>query len=252
MLLIISISDVKLFLKNTVINLITSSHIQIIMINKIIRYCLYCIFGLFNTFLSAQTVYLAEVGFNGGGSYLIDDMNEIPFINPKIDFGVTYRHNFNQRFSAHAEWNSSNFDYDPTGIKKNTEVNMIDFCGEFNFFDLIKRDYKPKSKSFSPYIFTGYGVALTENTIKSFPFGVGYIPFGIGFKYKMGNRINLNGKWAHRILLNDNIEGITGPLNGTNLLNNDLLSTYTIGISYDFWERPCDCKNSYKLSNKKK
>ena len=31
-------------------------------------------------------------------------------------------------------------------------------------------------------------------------------------------------------------------LNGTNIFNNDLLSTLTVGISFDFWMKQCDCK----------
>lgn len=216
------------------------------MTNRIIRYSLFCIFSLFITQLSAQTNYLAEIGINGGGSYMLDDINGTPFKNPKFDFGIIYRQNFNERLSAHAEWNSTSLDsYSINNEMSPISLNTIDLCGEFNFFDLIKKEYKPMSRSFSPYIFTGIGMAFTPNTVSAFPFGTGYIPFGIGLKFKMGNRFNLNAKWAHRLMFNDNIESITGPLNGTNFLNNDVASTYTIGISFDFWERPCDCNNSH-------
>jgi hypothetical protein len=36
-------------------------------------------------------------------------------------------------------------------------------------------------------------------------------------------------------------------LNGTNVFNNDLLSTITIGISYDIWKKKCDCLNNNGL-----
>jgi hypothetical protein len=218
------------------------------MVNRLIRFSLVCIFSLFIIQLSAQTDYLAEIGVNGGGSYMLDNQNGIPFRNSKLDFGLVYRHNFNERLSAHAEWNNTKIAYYNKLSAIPNEIiglNMIDICGEFNFFDLIKKQYKPKSKSFSPYIFTGLGWAMTSNS------NCFNIPFGIGFKYKMGNRLNLNAKWAHRITLNDEIEGVISPLNGTNILNNDFISTYTIGISYDFWKRPCDCNNSFRNRNKK-
>jgi hypothetical protein len=31
-------------------------------------------------------------------------------------------------------------------------------------------------------------------------------------------------------------------INGTNIFNNDLLSTLTFGISFDFWKKQCECK----------
>ena len=218
------------------------------MVNRLIRFSLVCIFSLFIIQLSAQTDYLAEIGVNGGGSYMLDNQNGIPFKNSKLNFGLVYRHNFNERLSVHAEWNNTKIAYQNKLSSIPNQIiglNMFDLCGEFNYFDLIKKQYKPKSKSFSPYIFTGLGWAMT-NYSSCFN-----IPFGVGFKYKMGNRINLNAKWAHRITLNDEIEGVISPLNGTNILNNDFISTYTIGISYDFWKRPCDCNNSFRNRNKK-
>ncbi|MDO9153303.1 MAG: DUF6089 family protein [Paludibacter sp.] len=224
------------------------------MIYRIIRCSLAVLFSLFVFQLPAQSDYLAEIGINAGGSYMLDNHNGVPFKNSKLDFGVIYRHNFNERLSAHAEWNNTRISFfnqfsalpiDTIGL------NMIDFCGEFNFFDLIKKEYKPMSKSFSPYIFAGLGMAFTQNTVSVFPFGYGYIPFGIGIKYKMGNRFNVNAKWAHRLIFNDKIEGTESVLNGTNFLNNDLNSTFTIGVSYDFWKKPCDCNNSHLLKKKK-
>jgi len=212
---------------------------------KIIRFSLFGIFCLILTQLSAQTNYLAEIGVNAGGSYVLGDINSIPFKHQQLDFGLIYRQNFNERISAHAEWNISGLYHKDliNNVFDTVMVNMVDLCGEFNFFDLIKKEYKPMSKSFSPYIFTGIGMAYTTQSGVIFN-----IPFGIGFKYKLGNRINLNAKWAHRLMFNDKIDGVVGPLNGSNFLNNDLVSTYTIGVSYDFWEKPCNCNKSHEIS----
>ena len=188
----------------------------------------------------AQTDYLAEIGVNGGLSYLIDDKSSLPFQEPAIDWGLIYRHNFNERFSAHLEFNSTKqiFYAGSALLPVDTiGLNMFDLCGEFNFFDLIKKEYKIQSRSFSPYIFAGAGWAFNSNS-NGFN-----LPFGVGFKYKVGHRINLNAKWANRLMFHDRIEGIEGKLNGTNFLKNDLISTFTIGVSYDFWKRPCDCQN---------
>lgn len=186
----------------------------------------------------SQSEYLAEMGFNGGISYLLDDKNSLPFSGPYLDLGLIYRHNFNERFSAHLEWNNTR-NRIHTDIPDTVMLNMIDLCGEFNFFDLIKRQYKPRSTNFSPYIFAGAGWAV-NNYANGFN-----LPFGVGVKYKMGNRFNLNVKWVHRLMFNDKIDGLEGELNGWNFMNNDLISTFTLGVTFDFWKRPCDCNTSF-------
>ena len=72
------------------------------------------------------------------------------------------------------------------------------------------------------------------------------IPFGIGLKVKLGNRWNLNTQWCNRLYFSDKIEGVSNfdnpnNLNGNNILNNDLISSLTIGISYNIWRKSCDC-----------
>jgi len=205
--------------------------------SKFIIFISGCLFLLVST-VRSQSEYLAELGVNGGISYLLDDKNSVPFNNPFLDLGLIYRHNFNERLSAHLAWNNTrNIYFNPLDT---IMLNIIDLCGEFNFFDLIKRQYKPKSTNFSPYIFAGAGFAFNQQTS-------GFnIPFGVGIKYKLGNRFNLNAQWAHRLMLNtDKIEGIESALNGSNFMNKDLVSTFTIGLSYDFWKRPCDCKTKF-------
>ena len=88
-----------------------------------------------------------------------------------------------------------------------------------------------------------------------------YIPVGIGLKWKFMPRWQLQACWQHQIYFADNIEGyLSGydkegvinnnrpgilnnshDLNGMNIFNNDLTSTLTIGIVFEFGrnERPC-------------
>ena len=76
-------------------------------------------------------------------------------------------------------------------------------------------------------------------------------------KVKLGQRCNLNVQWTTRLLLADNLEGVKtlnnpGGLNGSNPFNNDLLSTLTVGISFDIWKKLCDCENSTVMKDKHK
>jgi hypothetical protein len=118
---------------------------------------------------------------------------------------------------------------------------------------LEKDEYKQFSKIFSPYIFAGIGMmnySYKKDTTGSASSKLSpSIPFGIGIKVKLGSRWNLNAQWTNRLLLADNLEGVPklnnqNKLNGTNAFNNDLLSTFTIGISYDIWKKNCNCENS--------
>ena len=79
---------------------------------------------------------------------------------------------------------------------------------------------------------------------------------GIGMKWKFADRWQLHVVWQHQIYFVDNIEGLpaldgrTNPavgggrygLNGTNILNNDLTSTLTLGIVFEFAKEKKICK----------
>ena len=81
----------------------------------------------------------------------------------------------------------------------------------------------------------------------SLPFGVS-IPFGVGFKMMIGDRLNLNVIWSSRMMFSDDLEGkkvFNDPakLNGTNIFNNDMLSTLSVGITLNIWKKKCDCSS---------
>jgi len=232
---------------------------------KLIRFFILGVLALNTCYLSAQVVeldeYKAEIGLNGGGSYYLGDANSQLFKNMQLAYGGFFRYILNQRIAFRAELNSAliagKFNYLNFPIILNNTIYSADICGEFNFFDLERNPYKRLSKTFSPYIFAGAGM-IYSNSIKA------SIPFGIGMKVKLAKRWNLNVQWSNRLLFGDNLEGnvrwqnslsldnlewvpnLNNPnkLNGSNPFNNDLLSTLTIGISYDIWKKPCDCVNS--------
>lgn len=206
----------------------------------------------FTELQAQEEVYHAEIGINGGGSYYLGDANSIPFNNIQPAFGVIYRQKFNPRFAAHLSWSYTSIE--GTGVINNSTnidfantINALDLCGEFNFFDLEKKEYKPFSKTYSPFIYAGVGYMFypyngTNESMYS------YI-FGVGFKKMLSSRFNLNVMWTHRLLLTDQMEGVIQldnlpHLNGSNLFNDDLLSTLTIGITFNIWKDKCDCLTS--------
>lgn len=224
---------------------------------KLIRLVVFVIAPFFTTLLSAQEklpdmdVYKAEIGVTGGGSYYLGDANNKLFYNLQPSYGGFFRYVLDTRIAFRAELNSAlikgNFSYLNSPIVINNTVYSVDICGEFNFFDLENNPYKRFSKKFSPYIFAGIGGMTDLYMGQKLP--EISIPFGVGMKFKLGNRWNLNIQWSNKLLLSDQMEGIPAlnnpaQLNGSNVFNNDLLSTITVGISFDIWKKECDCLNS--------
>ena len=213
---------------------------------------------LFTTTLSissinAQENYRAEIGIHGGGSFYLGDANNALFKNMQPAFGLIYRQKFNPRIAAHINWNNSLVKGsgtlpDGTTVEFNNSVNAIDFCGEFNFFDLEKKEYKPFSKTFSPFIFAGIGGMIYNSEIaQTFSESIS-IPFGVGFKVMLGERFNLNLIWSNRLLFSDKLEGIeslndASRLNGSNIFNKDLLSTISLGLTFNIFKDKCDCSD---------
>lgn len=79
--------------------------------------------------------------------------------------------------------------YTGTSIDFSNQIHALDFCGEFNFFDLEKKDYKPFSKTYSPFIYAGVGAMLynyegKQDFMFSYPFGVGLKNAWTPFEFK--------------------------------------------------------------------
>ena len=213
---------------------------------KLIRFSVLCVFALFSANSIAQNEYQAEIGLSSGGSYYLGDANNKLFNNMQFVYGGFLRYNFNPRFALKAELINTSVVVAKYNI--NNALFAADLCGEFNFFDLEQNTSNRFSKSFSPFIFAGVGMMTDLYINQKFP--EPSFPFGIGVKVKLAERWNLTGQWSNRILLfSDNMENNTNfsnpnNLNGSNIFNNDLLSTITVGISYNFWEKPCKCLNN--------
>ena len=243
---------IKLKHKNYVVSLIKYTHTNHVNMKKI-RLLFISILIFQSVFVSSQVpdiqVYEAEVGINGGGSFYLGEANNILFNNIQPEFGGFFRYLLNSRIAFKAELTSTSVS--GNGFNQNS-IYIGDLLGEFNFFDLEQNPYKQFSKIYSPYIFTGISLFTDVCYDQQFPeFG---IPFGVGLKVKLGNRWNLNAQWTSRLLFADNIEGTTSTgdhdsfnnpnnLNGSNTFNNDLISTFSIGISYNILKKQCDCLN---------
>ncbi|MDR0811389.1 MAG: DUF6089 family protein, partial [Paludibacter sp.] len=172
----------------------------------------------------AQDFYYAEAGVNGGLSNYTGEIRKNLFEEPSLAYGLIYRQKFNTRMAVHANWNMTRLVSKEFSEIRNT-VNYVDVCGEFNFFDLEKRVYKPFSKEYSPFIFAGPALFIYEYERKP-QIDLG-LSVGVGMKVILGKHVNFNAMFAYRLLGTDKIEGrkeFDNPLglNGANPLNNDM------------------------------
>ena len=219
---------------------------------KVIRYLLFTVLVVPALNGYAQEKYRGEIGPSAGTSFYIGDANTKLFANQNFTYGLQYRHKFNSRLAVTGEWNSTKVSGDATLLNNtvvafSNPVNAFDLSGEFNFFDLEDKPYKPFSQKYCTFIFAGVGSMLYDYEMQ------GQIKFsyliGAGVKFMLGKRMNLNFRWSNRLLLTDQLEGIRPlnniyDLNGSNLLNNDLLSTLSVGLTINIFKERCDC-NTY-------
>ena len=208
--------------------------------------------------------YRAEVGFQTGMSLYSGDVNSVADLNLysrnlkniRADFGLIFRYRFNQRLALR-------MGYDYTKVKggytyrSGTEnftanldnpLHMAEIRGEFNFFDLENNPYKRFSKKYTPFIFAGTGMIFVPKyrSLESNSNKLLSIPLGVGFKWKMAEKLNFNIVYTHRWIAGDFLEGkpeFDNPVPKTvsNPINYDRLSEISIGFTYDFWVRNCDC-----------
>lgn len=220
--------------------------------------------GSVGIFAQDSQEYLAEIGIQGGGNIYTGDVNSIGtkglfsdnLSNLKSDFGAFFRYKLNKRIAFR-------LGYDRTGVKgdyhyyindikntatlNNSGIGLVDLWGEYNFFDLENNKFRRYSKTYSPYIFAGIGYASMPNSNTQSTSAI-TLPFGFGVKFLLAPRWNLNLQWTNHLLFKDNLEGLSefdnpNPSTRQNLMNNDLLSGLTIGLSFNFWEKSCDCNN---------
>jgi hypothetical protein len=216
------------------------------MIFKAIKKIALVIFFSFISFsVIAQDEFRIEMGPVFGSSLYMGDAKIAYPKNAEITYGWLFRYRFNERLALRTEWNMTKVS--GTYSKKfRNDVNTLDVCGEFNFFDYVHHSYKLTGRRYSPYIFLGAGIMVYPYESSSFEINPS-ASFGAGFKIKATKRLNVNLQYSERLLFADNMEGIgelnnANKLNGTNFLNNDFLSSFTVSITFDLWRKSKDCK----------
>ena len=180
--------------------------------------------------LSAQevTTFMFDGGIQGGYSYIIGDSG----FDSYVVAGIHVRYKFDQRWSLRAQVQQHVY-------PAKSEWENIDISAEYNFFRYGIDEYDLRVKAVSPFIAIGVGITSTLKELKTDPVsGLKrvYVPIGIGVKWKFADKWQLQATWQHQVYLTrDDLDkmGWDGAI--TNIMNNDVLSTFTVGLSIDFF-----------------
>ncbi len=177
-----------------------------------------------------------ELGFFGGGSYYIGD------INPRSHFtgslpaaGIFFRYSTNYRYAFRFGFNygeisgndasSSEADQKERNLSFKSQVYELNTTAEFNFVEYRIGHDKYK---FTMYVFAGLAGYYfdpkasnngsfeslrnyhTESQSKSYPKYQVSVPFGVGLKWNVGERCGIGIEWGPRRTFTDYLDDIKG------------------------------------------
>jgi hypothetical protein len=191
----------------------------------------------------------ADIGIYGGSSFYLGDLNPtVPFKDNSYSFGGIYRYNINKRYAIrgnlyYANIKGSDFNNKyPQFQQKSFSTNLLDAAVQFEFNYLPYLPTKNKY-DFSTYLSAGLGYSSIMGSnvnANSHP----TIPFGIGFKINITNRLSAGSEWTFRKTFNDNVDGlssVTDPLQSSTIHNNDWYSFFGLFITYKFFKFAENC-----------
>lgn len=198
--------------------------------------------------------YLCELGLQGGCGYYVGDAAAHIFMHPREAYGVHFRYKFTKRWAIQAKVSGQRimgYDYTMRGEKLDTkwqsQLVNADVMAEFNFFRFGDTNVNDsRIKPYTPYIFIGLGAGVSGVGNEKMS-ASGYIPLGIGFKWKFSEHCGLNIAWQHNIYFADDLEGKNElnnkyHMNGWNWMNCDVTGMLTAGIVFEFAQAPKSCR----------
>lgn len=212
--------------------------------------------------------YRCEVGVQLGGGYYVGDVNKHIFMTPLEVYGGQFRYKFDQRWALQVKAQRQRLSFEYKSTTYYNPVLHLDATAEFNFFRFGIDAHDRRVKRFTPFVFLGIGASVFARDashkghtdypllngqqpllVQAKEVGAGiYLPVGFGLKWKFHERWQLQAAWQHQVYVikGDGLEGLAelddpDNMNGTNILNNDYVSTMTIGVVYEFARKKRIC-----------
>ena len=221
------------------------------------KYILIIICGALCSVMHAQTngqPFLCEFGLQGGCGYYVGDATPHIFMNPREAYGAHFRYKFTKRWAIQAKFSGQRIVGDKYTMnseklneKWSNRLYNVDLMAEFNFLPFgARNENNSRIKPYTPYLFVGLGAGVYNGVNEGTMSVSGYVPVGIGFKWKFHERVGMNIAWQHNIYFSDDLEGQsslndTHHLNGSNWMNCDVTGMFTAGIVFEFAraKKPC-------------
>ena len=195
-----------------------------------------------------------ELGLFLGASYYNGDINKSKILySPAPAYGIHYKYNVDKHMSARIglfyggiSANGADFnDISPQAKISSFGSKVLDFniLFEFNFFSYESWGFIDRNtERFSPFVFGGIGGYWIFG-------GQGFanpisIPFGLGIKYNIFDRLTLGTEWSFRKIFNDNIDGvenISDPNHRSIIHNDDWFSFCGIFVTYSISREKIKC-----------
>ncbi len=191
----------------------------------------------------------SDIGIFSGFSYYMGDINPKKyFYSPSPSFGGIYRYNINRRYALRAnafygrlKGNDLDFPnhYHPDRPSVSFTTTLLDLGGNFEFNFL---PYTPTINQweYSTYITAGLGYSLILNSTAGARNHF-TIPFGVGLKVNITNRLSSGAEMTFRKTFTDKIDGVENPLASSPVHNNDWYSFFGVFITYKFFKFAADC-----------
>jgi opacity protein-like surface antigen len=214
--------------------------------------------------------YLYELGVVGGMSVAYGDVNKSRLVyDPGFVGGVQFRYNHNLRWAFAAELGSYGLkgdtrDFDnhypaQAGYQFDRRLWQLSLRPEFAFRNYgWGNDFREKQR-LVPYVTVGIGLGLATGDSYLLPSGadavgdpipaddgsqfVFAIPLGVGLKWKVAPRWNVQAACLFTKTFNDRTDGVKDPMGIASgaMKNTDWVGSLTVGISYSFGERCVTC-----------
>lgn len=232
--------------------------INLLRINKLITLLTISLTFFFSTKIYSQE-YKYEIGGAIGTSSYMGDINKTNlFLNPGLSGGALFRYNMTFNWSIKLNLMAGNVSGSsidtryklPFEKETNFSRNFADLGAqiEFNFLPYSDKYTYTGTRPYTPYVFAGTGVTYADGNSKFIGLN---IPFGVGVKYKLKNRLNIGLELSLRKLFNDDFDvtdketdwSLDSPygINSSTLKNRDWYSLTMLFLTWEFNPRVDPC-----------
>tara|TARA_R110002049_G_scaffold25788_2_gene90133 strand:+ start:6853 stop:7557 length:705 start_codon:yes stop_codon:yes gene_type:complete len=184
---------------------------------------------LFTTFFSASAQKFSELGiFVGKGNYNgeLNPTQQFSTSSGSLAIGGVYRYNLNPRYAlkgslifTEIKGNDEIADLEFGRMRKASfESNLLELSGQIEF-NFMEYELGERTRAFSPFIFVGLSTfrynpttvqdeeEIRASSEEDNSWGIA-VPFGIGFKVSLLNRLGLSAEWGFRKTGRDDLDGL--------------------------------------------